>query len=66
MAIRDKHYIYGDHRLIEYKLLELEPKINFVRMTLTEIFQNAKLGSEKRLFMYDLFIIDSFNLKVKL
>jgi hypothetical protein len=26
MAIKDKQYIYGDHRLIEYKLLELEPK----------------------------------------
>ncbi len=51
MAVRDKHFIYGDHRLIEYKLLELEPKINFVRITLADIYKNSRLDDQKRLFV---------------
>lgn len=51
MAIRVKPYIYGDHRLIEYKLLELEPNIKFIRLTLGEIHDRAKLDDQMRLFM---------------
>ena len=51
MAIRDRHFIYGDHRLIEYELLKLEPKLNFVRLTLAEMYKTAKLDDQNRLLM---------------
>ncbi len=43
MVVRETPYIYGDHRLLEYKLLDLEPNLKFRRMTLTEIGANCFL-----------------------
>ena len=51
MIVRDLKHIYADQRLIEYKLLELEPNINFQRLTLSNISKYVKLDDQSRLLM---------------
>lgn len=41
----------GDQRILEYKCMELEPKLDVLRVFLDEVVNNGKLDEEKRLFM---------------
>lgn len=41
----------GDQRILEYKCMELEPKLDVLRIFLDEVVNNGKIDEEKRLFM---------------
>lgn len=49
----------GDQRILEYKCMELEPKLDILRVFLDNVVKNARIDENKRLFMY---VVDFFNL----
>lgn len=54
LVVRDLDFNFGDHRLIEYAIFDLEPSVKFMRMTLTQIHCRARIDeTTKKLFVDD-------------
>ena len=48
MIVGEKFYLY---RFLEYKLLELEPELDFIRLTLTDFHKHGQLDTHNRLLL---------------
>jgi hypothetical protein len=53
LILGDVRYNLTDHRLLEYKMIELEPKIKLKRMKFSEIYERGRLDEQKKLIMYE-------------
>lgn len=50
-VVEDVTYNICDQRFHEFKIREMNPDIKVIRRNLTQIYQTAKLGEDKQLFM---------------
>lgn len=49
--VRREESNIGDQRLLEYKCMELEPKLDVIRVFLDNFVEQGRIDDEKRLFM---------------